>query len=614
MLKLIANGTSLDLDGRASLTLQGHNPAFDDSLAGRFFSFPFRLPASGKNLRALQHANRLDVARSTATATVPAAITLGALQIAGEITVLERTASTIEVSFSNTGRKFSEEAGKVSLREIMPTVSIPQTLQPQIVATPSVAGQLAVVINGKVYQSANTNIITALAEIVAAISVDFPGIAVGGTSLTLNPGTLDPFNVGFSPTGVWTINTFRPLAYARRLNFANWFADIFTNKPDSFRMPAIFNGLFFDINQNPAFQTGGYMLNFFHDNVVGENILQLEREWKYSFVPFPRVKYLFQKIAEATGVFAFAGEYSDSTFGRLLLYQSRSIDKAFYLEFPDVPAIGWLNAHQSSFDLNQMVPDLDGATFVKNILDGLGMYVVAENNTIYIRRKVKQLENQAIDWTDKVAPGESIQFPDDQGATLRFATDDTDGGGDFHNAGLQLQPLVVGEGEVEIETWFRPLLTFKTSAPVAGAFWEHCFLRKPGNSPEFATDADDKVGRIFFDLGTQVDSDGNLYWMSSHRRENYQDVPVAEYDLEWDGDHGLYKTFFEKWIELADAPTIKIPLRLEAQDIAELLRWENPIRYFRTPRGAVRVLVKSFEFRASVGLNKSETVVECLRL
>lgn len=67
MLKISLNTTYLDLDPKTALSLAVHNPLFDGDGAESVYSLPFKLPATPRNLQALEHANRLDRSSNTVT-------------------------------------------------------------------------------------------------------------------------------------------------------------------------------------------------------------------------------------------------------------------------------------------------------------------------------------------------------------------------------------------------------------------------------------------------------------------------------------------------------------------------------------------------------------------
>ena len=67
MIILRLNTTPLDLEPGEALQLTVANPLLDQDGAEALFSFPFKLPATARNLTALAHANRLDNADNTTT-------------------------------------------------------------------------------------------------------------------------------------------------------------------------------------------------------------------------------------------------------------------------------------------------------------------------------------------------------------------------------------------------------------------------------------------------------------------------------------------------------------------------------------------------------------------
>lgn len=608
MIRLTANNIELDLPTRTSVTIQGFNPAFDDDGTARSFSFPFRIEASGNNLRALGHANRLDTDNDDVE--VPASLMIDNCWFYGILEVGERTDATIEVTFKSLSQGLLAKAEKFLLSEILATIDIPQTLQRIWTieyktidpGNPSFVVERVAVINGVTFGGFNFT----LASLINAINAVYPGVAssVGVDTMQLLPGATNPFLV----TEVRNITTvtYRNIAFAQHDNFLAYLDAQVAAPAASHAFPVVYAPGFYGNNANWR----GY-LNYRHNTAKPRNIAEKTKIWRNTCVPFVRVRHILEAMSSALGVSIWSGFFSSPTFLKLLVWNNYALDQIVEDEFLPVGDEKYLQAYKKQIDLNQHVPAISGRAFLSAMSSFFNIYYEKTGNSVTGKLKRTQLENVPIDWSDKVAPGYAFDVKKRGGAEMRFPkaaeTDTTTVAGQLENY-ISLLP-----GTNKIDVPFRPLNDNSSTDPLLGSNWKHAYTAAKGTSDE--AEKSDPGLRLLFDLGFQPDSAGVNYWQSGRNRLNHQGAEIAEFDLDWPGEKGLYETFWRGWAEmLANSPTIQIPLRLESHEIDEMQQWNNPLRYFRTPKGAIKVIIKSFEFRRSLSGGKAETTIECLRL
>jgi hypothetical protein len=613
MLALIVDGVTLDLDDRATITIQAFNPALDsDSIAGRFFSFPFRLPCTGRNLHALLHPHRVDAAPTDKKRA--ATLLLDAAQFRGFLELGERSPESIEVTFRDGARQALADVENLKINEILDNEAIEQnTIAQWVFEADAGASSYNLSINGFGYTGSGAWP-DGLINLANAINADLPGTAQPNPSnntLTLTP-TAQPYAV--DPNGVGSTNLtllgWNNFATARRTNFHTYYDTLRGAPIFSHGLPVVYAPFFLPLTALPNLSD---YLNYWHDGNEGRNVREDTPVWQYSFVPCVRLAYVLSKIAERTDAFAvYSGFYDDAGVQSLMFYEPLDISEVIYDFFSDGPEFGYgyLNAHRASFALNDHVPPLGCAAFVAGFVKLLNCYFSQEGTTLRLRKKIEQLQNTPVDWSDKIAPGYTLTRDARRGALLKFKSDTTDA---LDTGSLADYQTGYGGGTV-LEMDFRPLQEF--SLGDQNALWKLAGSGAPGGSDAGGFGRREAgTPRVFFDLGLQQDDNGGNYWMSSQQGKNTAGDPVVDWSLQWSGETGLYETFFKGWAEMiADAPTLRIPMRLEGSDVAELMRWNNPLRRFKTELGEVRVLVKSFDFRCMVGSEKAETVVECLVL
>ena len=610
MLRLTVNDIDLDLDTRSTVTVQGFNPALDTAIGGRVFSFPFRIMATGRNLNVLGHPNRLDAAPSSAT--FPAVLHIDTAQLRGIVEVSDRTQDTIEIVFKSKERKLAEEMEAAKINTVLESITVPQTYVAKWDLQLNAGSNWFVNINGTSYSVSGTPSSGAIA-MAAAINADYPGVAAAfplDNRVVLTP-TASPFEVDAIGGGQnLTVLSYRNFSIARRDNFQHHYNALRTTPVASHAFPVVFNIGFFSRAENPVFSD---YLNYGHGVINGLNTPQATQIWEFSYVPFVRVKYVFARLLTVlTEVKAFGGYYDAATFGKLLTYNNLALDEIFLKDFfTDLQQAKWMNSHKQAYNLNDHVPDMTALEYMNAILGFLNLYAYLDGTTLIFRQKIAQLQQSAIDWTDKITAAYEFQSGARGGATLIYKADSTDVS---YQEPAALGDYVTGyTGETDIETAYRPLQERELTDQ--GDVWRVPYLQAKGSSDAAGLSRNPYGNRIFYDFGAQEDSGEATYWQGARTRSNMSGTPQADFDMQWDGTNGMYNTLWKRWAEmLADAPTVKLSARLDGHDIEDLLKWDNPVRYIRTPAGAVKFLVKSFEFRRSAGGEKVETTVEGLIL
>ena len=606
MIRLTVANTALDLPQRATVTVQGFNPALDDDSTERTFSFPFRLDATGRNLMALGYANRLDTDDDTLDR--PALLELDGATFQGQIEVNSRTSGTIEVVFQSAGRKLMGLAEQVKINEILPTINIAQTIPAGIVivfdpAEPPDPIVRLVDINGTVYGGDGVSI----GDLVDEINADYPTVAavVAGETMTIQPGAYSPF-VLTNAQDVASV-TYTPTAQAQHDNFLDYFASEVASPSDTHAFPVVYAPGF--LPKNTKWRR---YLNYQHGTAGLANEWTATKEWWYSAVPFVRLAHLLDLLKPRIGIEHWHGFLTDPDFARLLIWNNYTLDRVMENELePDDP-LKYLQAYKTQIVLNQHVPDRTGRELLNEIAGFFNLYFQKVGNTVTAKFKRAQLDNVPIDWTDKVAGGHDLLMKTRGGATLRFALAQK---GDATDVGSQLDDYVaLAPGTTHLDVPFRPLHDIETPDPMfSGSQWCNAYTAHTGTNDE--GEKTDAGLRLLFDFGEQEDNQGRTYWQSSRSRLNMAGDPITDFDLDWPGEHGLYEKFWRGWAELiANAPSFQLPMRLEGHEIEEMNRWDNPLRYFRTPNGTVRAIIKSFEHRRSASGGKAETTVEFLRL
>ena len=115
MLNLRINNHSIELRPRTPLRYTLDNPIFTSDGLARGFSYPFRIPATPGNLRALGYANRLDIRDKTRKYAGQLYVD-GILLESGIVQITGGGRDNIELVFKNTERDLIDELAQIRIR------------------------------------------------------------------------------------------------------------------------------------------------------------------------------------------------------------------------------------------------------------------------------------------------------------------------------------------------------------------------------------------------------------------------------------------------------------------------------------------------------------------
>lgn len=582
-----------DLTENARIDVTGSNPAFDSALVARVFSYPFRLPASPLNLRLLKSGNRLDAQQGqpSADATLWAA---GSPFAVGKVTVREASATSIECHFGNPDRELIDLLGSVKIRDLMPSVDIPQTVTAAWdFDTPPTGGPMEIVINGTTisYDGTGEDGNTAAHGLEAAINAVFSGTAFvspptgpsSGGILTLTAGANDPFSV-LEVSGLTLVSS-TTVSEAAMQNLLDYIESTFDTPVDSHSFPVLHHvNLYGDAN--PEFED---FVNYWLDGTFGENVPMDTKAWEYTWIPYVAVKYVFDAIATELD-FAWTGTlYETGDFAALRILSNYTLDQPRQEYFSGEQK--WINGGAKSFALSKAVPDLTAQEFLSQVCEFFNLYIQRTENTLTLHKRKAQFGTP---WEiEQMLPDYNIVRKEARGVTLRFTADAEDLTGD-------LDTYVIGAGGTEIETELSPLQDREVFNNPATTTWQMCqYFAKTGEDVSNGA-ASTAPFRLFFDRGVQQNTDGLEYHMSTRGDTNMDGDTIGDLRLEWDGDTGLYAQLWAGWAELADKEQLEMTAVLTVADARRMLRWEDPVVRFYHPEGTTRAIVKTIQFDISV--------------
>lgn len=300
-------------------------------------------------------------------------------------------------------------------------------------------------------------------------------------------------------------------------------------------------------------------------------------QWRNSFVPFPRVKYLL------TQAFAYLGltdltDYSQLVdINRLALWNNKSLD--------DTDSVSTWNYGKGQIDLRDHIPDWTIADLLIYIREyyNLGIYADSLRKTIQLVPRYLTGHQPVRDWRDRTVKGGMITRlgKRDQGYIFQFAEDGNDS---LFSTQVQLRPYKVGNESTEIEVSAAPLaqIILQPYPLLSNATWSVPRIAQLARTEKEGVDGPEAAPRTLVYRGFNDTLDPNTgqpsgigYPLISSLTRHGGGQVAGEFTFifESNSDYGsvnMYEKWWEPYLGEADEPTIQVPILLRLADLLTL--------------------------------------------
>lgn len=604
MLQLrINNADFLDIAPDTTLSITLHNPAFDTQGIARTYSYPIRVPLSPANKRALDHQHRLDT--QTRKSSLPQDIFIAGLPFeSGRALIEEHTDSTAEIIFQNEDLSKIDRLANIKIRDLLGTISIPQTETTTYVLTPAGGPNWLLTINDVLYSAGGLGVpkTTAMNDLAAAINTDYPGIASYDSvddEFTLIT-TEETFVISFAVTD-FTLVSEQTLSDARELNLQAYITSAAAGtEPVAF--PVVYA---------PNLYPRNFRWRFYINHRIDGNFLTneygTEFGWKTTYVPFVRLRYLLDLIAAELGITDIVFDLPDGEaddLNSLLIYNNRTLDN-LRLETSVVYGETEKNGFATSIALADHVPDYTAQELLNRIKSAFNLNLRFERDKLFLRKNLRQTKQPARNWTHITNPQYQRSTNEGGGVVLTFEEDTDTPWSPTHD------PYTVGDGSNTYTLLMRPLhdrtlLLFESN----NEGWKVAAIEgQNGTSTPLDLETENLTLRLFFDRGQQTNEAGRTYWMGSGGTTSYSDASIGTISLDMASSTGLYATFWNGWTQLLFSPTITRITALSVDDLLDLRQWLNAKIYTYHPDGATLAVVERVQVKVGtkgIGLAKVE--------
>lgn len=599
MIALQIDNEFLDLFPDTKFNITEVNPLFDKDSVSRVYTLPLKVPPTYRNKKLLEQSARLDSRSKDIKLDATLFIFRNPYEY-GFVQVVGDTEKYIEIRFENQGQGFADQLRDIKIDKILDTINVAFTGTTDLVFELNPAGgQYFLQIDDNTYSyyldtsppPTAQDVQQVLFDFIIQINADYPIFAdvAPGDQLRLDIENYPNVDIHFDTIQGFTLVDGSNNATDKLDSFHTHVLAIHNTPIDSHAFPVMYNEIFYD-RDNASYLNH---INHISDGQVIENVPEVEETWKHTFVPFVRVPYILEKIISLISFAAITGDYYESSdFQGLLIYNNVALDEVTFSDFPEGDR--YLNHYKQSYDLNDHVPEMTAAAFWSRLTQIFQIYGITSKDKITIRKKIDQVNQRPIDWTDKVAPRYKRRSTEQSGFILRYDRDEDD----LNKPTTTLQDYIIGDGTKEITMPFDTLRDqFNGSNFPVSHSWKLPVAIQKGTSTAGKLGKNNYAFRLLIDRGLQFDDNGNTYNLAQSGHLAYNNTDLG-YSLDFDGDKGLYENNYKGVIELEEKEEIVVPATLNLSDIRKIKTWDNSKRYFFSSRGAVTGIIKQIQFLA----------------
>lgn len=603
MLSIRLNNVLLDLDADAGMEVVLSCPLFDKDSIERVFSYPFKLPRTPRNQSALLHIARFDSLRRKNTLSGAVLFIGGSEYETGELVVIGGDEQYIEVQFRNNPVKLFDDLAKFNVNDILETISTGQTglggywkysmqSYPQTYSIFFDGGGIATYTPG-----GGETIDIATLAFASLINSVVPNIVLGASSgvITLSAAKINEFPV--TETVALALDEYKSEGTQDYEDMATYIADIIATPDDRVAFPLMYWQGFYS-NKATHYRS---LMNYIKDGVLIQNPeYAVDEDWIYGLLPLVRWPYAMSKIGDQVGVVFTGAIWEKADIQALLILNNYTIDHVQKDRYPVSSTLSsddfkFQNSFLQKIDLNNHVPKMTGAEFVKQFMASFALFSRYGDGYLSFFKKKDLIEQEPVDWTDFVSTEDYDHvIKTEKGFTMDYTRRKED----KYSPAVpeQLDPFVQGDGE---EKFYIPGGTFHEDniAPETIGLVRIPHTVQPGECGYLGGKPSQYPLHYLFDRGLMTSDSAIEYPYATNDDEDNDDNSIGDYSLRWNTDKGLYKAWWKGVADLGLKPELSIRCILPVGELFRLRNWQNArVRFFH-PNGAVVLVLRSVEFQ-----------------
>lgn len=630
MFNLIVENKEVELSSDAQITLSISNPAFDPELINRIFSLSLKAQLTPGNVSIFGQLDRLDLKirkrKHSAQLIIGKTVNINGVVKVQRATSFSLTRNnSIEINFQSSGVDFFDRMNDVLWESILP--SIPARLSApseyHVLAVNGSAGtQFRIIINGVEFieivkrnpdpLNQGLSYIEAVDDLAVAINTEFPGIAEAVTGQAPAGASTEYYwrwiKIRTDIIEITQIECFDSLILSypgdtpveNQQQFLDYITARIEQPKDEFAFCTIYNPSFFGESNpfNPLPETAlpgkftgliNPYKNFLYANQVKTDS---QKHFEYTYTPFLRIKYLFQKALKAAGYFEkmqgdfWTSQYIfDSDPAPLILYDNTGLD-----EFATVLNDGNLNVGKKFINLSDHINADNAKELFIAFCNFFQAYIDVEGDTVSLIGIKDQIEAPPFDFTDIIEDDVAITSESYSGYELNYAPDSTV----FTEKENQPPNLSTENAEITIETEANTLGNRPIQMPTSFQFPDFFlpYIKQLGNSPAANVSNGNSTLKFLIDYGRKLDNDNNLVSFATSDNIMPDGTVVDDFTLLWPGPKGLQEQFWGIIPDLLTGREITVKAKLKEAIINDILKWKSSAVIIRSPKGQIKAYIK----------------------
>lgn len=626
------DGKWLDLGSKVEITINAECPVFDRDSIDRVWTFPFDLPATPHNVAILNHINRLDATTRTNRTDVVIYLSGTPFQY-GVIEVVRTKKQQISCVFKNNSLRLAQKLASLPLRSINHVVEVAEPYNPQILfATIWIPGQktsMAIGINEHVFQAD----VIDLPGLMAQINAVWPGIVSDpgfphppNEQVFLLQNFPDPnnFHIYLKPvvetpatTTFFYILESSAQMDTQRIDEA-YDELLQAGGNDTIRFPIIkAPNIYGDKNSLYSGYVNYITPSGDHPNDPSVSLDDLYA-WPHTLLPLPYLSKVMEAALLALGIpGGLSGNFfADDEIQNLLFWHNTPIDLVVgTFDFVVDREATWINdyrhTYKPSFNAAELYPDVSCLDLFVRIGNTFCLVISEKQGGIVITPVRDLLRSAPEDWTTIAEPYQQADLPSFAPVSL-----DYDRQGDDYSDGAQLLRVEGGKDAEEFKvaayTLFEKLesdeFLIKSEAAERRS-WRVPYTIEEGTCTYLNLSKASSF-RVLFWRGIQKDGSGNDYPLATHGRRAFEQE-VGAYSLDWNGDGGLYKTWWEDYILMVTrGRVVSRRVQLNVAQLSALLQWTSIKKTIMDSSGTSTAVVKSVKVKITpAGISMADVVM-----
>ncbi|MEL7123468.1 MAG: hypothetical protein AAFO07_28740 [Bacteroidota bacterium] len=315
-----------------------------------------------------------------------------------------------------------------------------------------------------------------------------------------------------------------------------------------------------------------------------------------------------QQVFQLIEVNTIQGDFfEDPDVQKIIVYNNQSLDANIsQLDFvvdpdnvPSAESFNPWNGWAQNYNMAGHVPEQSSFEFLQSIGSTFPLIYRFENNAVYINTVNALLSQAPIDLSKYVQQDFDIEYSTIEGYKLSYDRQGAEA------SETELLDVVSGDENEELfeqtseffSLYAKDLRVEETAS--TEKFWLVPEDTESGSSA--LADRDTQIPlKLLIYFGLQPDNNGNNYPFAHYKPINRAGTPLGDLSLEWNGENGLYKKYWSKYIALLSGDPIDMIFYLPLYVLLDLRRNVTAPIIIKHLNGQIKAVFQELKFNATI--------------